>query len=127
MAKLKSVDFDICRRQTFDDIVSSLRYLVTIAEVLLHTDEFFKLLVHLVKTEADRLVDVSLKWEARIEKYSPKLRKRCYLLASHRGMIPLQRTSPRTDQIKRAYLVTDSEEENCLRPRLEDQDCPTRK
>lgn len=62
-----SVNFAIRVCHTIIDIVSSPRYLVKLTEVILETDKYLKLVSHVGKMEANRVVEVSSKREGRIK------------------------------------------------------------
>lgn len=68
-AKFESVDFDLCLPQTPDDIVSSLQYLFKLTEAQLDTDEFLKTVAHVVKTKAEKVVDISQKKGEQIKRF----------------------------------------------------------
>lgn len=60
-AKLESIEFEIHVRQTPSKIASSPGYLFKVTEALLDTDEVLEPVAHMVKTEADKVTEVSLK------------------------------------------------------------------
>lgn len=66
--KYESVDFEIRRRQTLEDIVSPAKYLGRVTEALLDTDKILEAIAHEVKTEADKVMEVSSKPEDRIKR-----------------------------------------------------------
>lgn len=62
----ETVVSDNCRlrvQKAIDDIVLSPRYLVRVTKALLETDEVLYPVTHVVKIEADRVVEVSSKRE----------------------------------------------------------------
>lgn len=73
--KFESVDFEISLCQTLENLVWSPRYLVKGPEALLDTDTFLEPVSHVVKSEADNVIDITWKREERIKKYSPGRRE----------------------------------------------------
>lgn len=68
-AKFETVNFEIDLHQTLDYMVSSIHYVVRVTKALLDTDKFLEPVVYVVRTEADKIIDVSKKREEQI-KYS---------------------------------------------------------
>lgn len=104
--KFESVDFDISSRQTLDDIVSSPQYFMNVTKTLPVTVEHLKRIAYLVKTEIERVINVS-----------PKREERMIILPGRRKAIfarsPLRREFSLTDIFNdqtsgKAYLVTDT-------------------
>lgn len=58
-AIFESVDFGIRLRQTIDETVSSHRYHVKLSKALFDTEKFLEPVTHVVKTEDDKLMEVS--------------------------------------------------------------------
>lgn len=74
-AKCESVNIQIRLQRTTEDISSSTLYLVKVTEVLLETNKVVKTAAHVVRREANRAVELSMKGEERIKRFTRATKK----------------------------------------------------
>lgn len=104
------VQFTIRLRQAIDEFVSSLRYEVKVTKELLNTDELIKLVAHVIKTEADKVIKARSKNKEKLKRFAQAAEK----TASDRSS-PLSESPPtgisddRTNN--KTYLITESDEQ----------------
>lgn len=68
-AKCESVEFEIHLHQTPENFVLSSKSLIKVAEALLGSDEFLEPIAHVVKAEAGRVSEVSLRREDHLKRF----------------------------------------------------------
>lgn len=118
--KFESVDYEIHLCQTVDDTVSSPNYLDKVTEVRLQVNEFFELVVRVVKTEPDGIQNGTSKRGEQEKSVARAAKKTVSVrLSSSNEYPPVDTFNDKTNE--KSSSVTDSDEEERRERKTEDR------